>query len=377
MLLPRLSKENKAFTIKHYHHKPMINLVKNESGIALFLVLWVLTLLTVITGEFCYVMRTEAKVTLNFKEKTQAYYIARAGLSRGITEMIKSEALPHIEKSPDENKDEQLEIKWRFNTDIPAVSFAQGSYKVKIANEGGKININKADKRLLRMMLITFEIGDREKDVIVDSIIDWRDKNHFHALNGAEDDYYLALPEPYECKDGDFTTIEELLLVRGVTPEIFYGGLNDMVTVYKGYRAKIRRGRGRKHFNYNQININAAPPRMLRSLPLMTDDLVDAIVDYRKEQDFKSLTDLLAIVGADVYTQALQYLTLKKSYYFTVKSEGRLENSNIKEGLQAVVIIDKKLNKGYRIVQVVEGMEKYPILNEQHPDKEQRTAQKV
>lgn len=349
----------------------MINPIKNESGIALFLVLWVLTLLTVIAGEFCYVMRTEAKVTLNFKEKTQAYYIARAGLSRGITEMIKSEVLTYKEKPLDiESEIDEQEVRWRFNTDIPAVPFTQGSYKVKIDNEGGKVNINKAGKRLLRMMLNTFEIGDREKDVIVDSIIDWRDKDHFHALNGAEDDYYLALPESYECKDGDFTTVEELLLVRGVTPEIFYGGLNEMVTVYQGYRSKTRRGRGRKRFDYNKININAAPPKMLRSLPLMTDDLVDAIVDYRKEEDFKSLTDLLAIVGAEVYTHAQQYLTLKKSSYFTIKSEGELENSNIKEGLYALVIIDKKLKEGYRIVQIVEGAEQYPTLNDQYPEKE-------
>lgn len=349
----------------------MINPIKNESGIALFLVLWVLTLLTVIAGEFCYVMRTEAKITLNFKEKTQAYYIAKAGLSRGITEMIKSEVITYKEKPQDiESEIDEQEVRWRFNTDIPKFSFAQGSYKVNIDNEGGKVNLNKANKRLLRMMLNTFEIGEHEKDVIADSIIDWRDKNTFHGLNGAEDDYYLALPEPHECKDGDFTTIKELLLVRGVTPEIFYGGLNEMVTVYQGYRSKIRRGRGRKGFNYNKININAAPPRILRSLPQMTDDLVDAIVNYRKEEDFKSLTDLLAIVGADVYTQALQYLTLKKSYYFIIKSEGRLEDGNIKEGLQALVIIDKKLKEGYRIVRIVEGAEQYPVFYDQFTEKE-------
>ena len=63
--------------------------------------------------------------------------------------------------------------------------------------------------------------------------MDWRDKDNLHRLNGAEDDYYLSLPQPYKCKNGDFTSIEELLLVRGVTPEIFYGGLKDMVAVYQ------------------------------------------------------------------------------------------------------------------------------------------------
>ena len=57
---------------------------------ALFLVLWVLTLLSVIVGEFCYTMRTEINITRNFKEGTESYYISVAGLNRTIAELLKS-----------------------------------------------------------------------------------------------------------------------------------------------------------------------------------------------------------------------------------------------------------------------------------------------
>ena len=57
---------------------------RNEKGIALFLVLWVLTLLSVIAGEFCFAMRTEVNMTRNFKGQTEAYYIALAGMNRAI-----------------------------------------------------------------------------------------------------------------------------------------------------------------------------------------------------------------------------------------------------------------------------------------------------
>ena len=53
--------------------------------------------------------------------------------------------------------------------------------------------------------------------------MDWRDPDDFYRLNGAENDYYHSLSEPYECKNGDLDTIEELLLVRGVTTELYYG----------------------------------------------------------------------------------------------------------------------------------------------------------
>ena len=63
-----------------------------------------------------------------------------------------------------------------------------------------------------------------DRDTVIDSILDWRDSNRDHRLNGAEEDYYRGLDPPYSCKDGPFDVVEELLLVRGVTPELFAGG---------------------------------------------------------------------------------------------------------------------------------------------------------
>ena len=56
-----------------------------------------------------------------------------------------------------------------------------------------------------------------ERDVIVDSIQDWRDPNEEHRLNGAESDYYLGLPVPYRSKNADFDSCRRVLQVKGVT----------------------------------------------------------------------------------------------------------------------------------------------------------------
>ena len=332
-------------------------LLKSENGIALFLVLWILTLLSVIVGEFCHAMRTEVNITRNFKEETQSYYIAMAGVNRAIVELIKNEIIPHKAEYPDSEEEEE-EIRWRVNTDIPAIHFGDGQFEVKIGNESGKVNINRADERLLRMMLNGFDLEDSDKDVIVDSILDWRDKNSLHRLNGAEDEYYLSLSEPYECKDDDFDCVEELLLVRGVTAEIFYGGLRDMVTVYPSEDSKnSRAGRNTKRFDFNKININAASSLMLRSLPQMTEDLVQDIVEYRKEDDFRSLTELLPIVGHDIYKSIVPYLTLQTRPYFTIESAGTVEGGQTYQGIHALVEIDTRLKKRYRVIQWVDGLE--------------------
>jgi len=335
----------------------MKRILKSERGIALFLVLWVMALLTVIAGEFCYAMRTEVNITRNFKEETQTYYIAVSGLSLAIGELVVNEFVPRQVKAP-AGGEEPEDIRWRINTDIPAIPFGDGQFKVERENESGKVNLNRAGESLLKMMLNNFEIEDTDKNIIVDSIMDWRDKDNLRRVNGAENDYYLSLPEPYKCKNDDFTSIEELLLVRGVTPEIFYGGLKDMVAVYQDKETGTERDNLRRAgFDFNRININAASPRMLRALPRMTEDMVQAIMKYREKKDFRSLSDLSLIVGSEVYAAISPYITLSLSPYYTIKSVGMVKESQTRQGVQAVVKIDRTLQKGYEVIQWIDGLE--------------------
>ena len=342
----------------------MKHVLKNEHGIALFIVLWVMALLTVIAGEFCYAIRTEANITRNFKEETQTYYIAVSGLYWAIEKLVVNEFVPQ-KVNVAVVEEEQEDVRLRINTDIPPVPFRDGEFKLECENESGKVNLNKADNVLFKIMLSRFEIADADRNIIIDSIMDWRDKDNFQRANGAEDQYYLSLSKPYKCKNGDFTSIGELLLVRGITPAIFYGGLKDLVTVYQGQDTGSERnqpvflGMKKAGSDFNKININAASPQMLRALPRMTDDVVQEIVNYRKSRDFRSLLDLQPVVGPDVYAAIWPYITFNLSPYYTIKSGGMLKDSRTRQGVQAVVKIDKKLTKGYEVIQWIDGLE-YP-----------------
>ena len=99
---------------------------ESERGIALVLVLWVMALLTVIAGEFCHAVRTEVNVTRNFKEETQTHYIAMSGLFLAVQELVVNEYLPRPVSAPG-NVDAPEDVRWRINTDIPAVPFGDGS----------------------------------------------------------------------------------------------------------------------------------------------------------------------------------------------------------------------------------------------------------
>lgn len=334
------------------------DLSRDERGIALFIVLWVLVLLSVIAGEFSHAMRTAVNITRNFKEETEAYYIARAGANVALTKLIRQETRPTRRVSVENPEANETSGDWRVNTEIPAVPFGVGSFQVRLENESGKININGADAPLLRMMLDPFDLKDAEKDVIVDSILDWRDPDSFHRVNGAEDDYYRTLTEPYEARDGRFLSIAELLLVRGVTPKIFYGGLEDMVTVHSGKSGgslnQIFGGGGKGGGNLNRINVNAASPLLLDALPGIGEDQIQAIRDFRADRDFGSTNDLLAILGADVHAAIAPYVTVENTSFYTIRSTGMIRESAATSEVKVLVEIDPGLEKKYRIVQWTE-----------------------
>ncbi len=324
-----------------------------NNGVALIIVLWVLSFLSTIAGEFCFTMRTEINMTRNIKEEAQAYYIALAGIHRAIAGLTAEGLLDG--KMERVNEAETIASPaWRANVEMPPIVFGEGRYKVWIRNEGGVVNLNKADRLLLRTLMSTFDLNDHEKDVIVDSILDWRDKDHLHRVNGAEDSYYLSLPEPYDCKDNAFESIHELLYVRGMRPDIFYGGLKDLVTVYPQQTKEEKPGlleRRKESFNFNRVNVNSAPFRLLRSLPEMTEDLCSQLVEYRREGDFESYLELIEIVGTEVFQAIRPYITLNILPFFTVEAVGMIQGSDTQRGLSAVVKIRSQPTKGFRIVQ--------------------------
>ena len=197
--------------------------LRSEKGIALIIVLWVLAFLMFLVIEFAYTMRIETSAVRNFKDEAKARHLALAGINMAIAEISGKHDIVYIDGAGEvvfgkkENQImEAVESEREREVDGGLISY-------RLEGEAAKLNINAATREMLIRLLKATGVEMLERDIIADSILDWRDKNKMFHLNGAEDDYYGSLPEPYGAKDGDFDTIEELLLVRGVTPEIFYG----------------------------------------------------------------------------------------------------------------------------------------------------------
>lgn len=132
--------------------------------------------------------------------------------------------------------------------------------------------------------------GVRDEDARLDimaAVADWEDEDSLLHLNGAEADYYASLPVPYACKNAPIEHIEELLLVRGVTPEIFYGtderpGLRHFLSV-EGESALL--------------DINTASPLALQIAASLTPAEIDAIVALRRENPLMTMAEVYEEVG--------------------------------------------------------------------------------
>lgn len=109
---------------------------------------------------------------------------------------------------------------------LPAVNTEDGSVRFGLENESGKLNLNalvaldKASENAGRKLLMSLPEMTEE---IADAILDWLDADDEPRESGAEAEYYSTLDPPYVPKNGPLATIEELLLVRGVTPQLLFG----------------------------------------------------------------------------------------------------------------------------------------------------------
>ncbi|MEW6416513.1 MAG: hypothetical protein AB1480_00110 [Nitrospirota bacterium] len=276
---------------------------QSQDGIALLMVLWVLTLLMVIVLSFSFMARTETHSTLSFKEGTEKKFLAEAGIERGITELFyrnvyKNQTLVM----------EGTEV-WRTDGTVYSSQLGDGYYTIRITDESGKVDINTVSDVVLKNLLINTGVQEEEVDIIVDSIMDWKDPDDLHRLHGAESDYYMSLPNPYKAKDANFDTLEELLLVKGMTSEILFGsasggekrGIINFLTINSGT---------------NKININAAPKEVLIAIPGITPEIADGIISFRQDKEITNTQE----VG--ISQESIPYISTAGSSTFTIEAAG-------------------------------------------------------
>jgi len=294
--------------------------VRNEKGIALILVVLIVSVIVAITLELNLASRLQVYEAANIRDGIKLEYIAKSGVYIGRSAI----------KEDDAAVDSFLED-WAQARELSVQSaslFEGGFFELEIVDESGKIPVNALvdgnnfndEMRELFVRFLSlpdFGLSEEEANDIVDAVKDWIDGDDEITGFGAENNYYKGLDEPYPCKNAPLDCIEELLLVKGMSRELFYGagdrsGIASYVTVY---------GNGK-------ININTAPLPILKVLAGgITDEMAADMESYRKNED-NDLSDSLwykDIAGmADIDID--QELIAIKSSVFEIRSTGRTGN---------------------------------------------------
>ena len=228
--------------------------LSSDRGVALMMVLWVLVLLSIISMNFLLSTRWSSASVRNFKEETEAYYLALSGFQEALN-YIASDKDPGIDFLDNENNF------WTDNEAQPITGkrvVDDAEVEIRISDESGKVNINFANEDRLIKLLAYGGVSKEDITVIVDSLLDWRDPDKEHHLSGAEDEYYEGLDDSYKAKNGLFSIPEELMLVKGMKPEYLTGAhegghsLLQLITT----------------FGTNKININTVSKEVMEVLGL-------------------------------------------------------------------------------------------------------------
>lgn len=327
-------------------------LTGNKNGMVLIFILWVIVILGVVAGEFCHSMRNEVRTAGFLKDETKAYYIAYSGIHKALFYLFNTKKKTDTDNDPEAKPD----IQWRVNVEIPPQPIGDGMFNVWIGNESGKVNLNYAERDLLKLLVIHFGVEDLDANVIADSILDWRDKDSLHRLDGAENNYYKSLPEPYSCKDGDFTSVNELLFVRGITRELFFGGLNELVSV-----SILDKKSNQKYGKRELININAASPELLSIFPTMTPEAIEKIIQYRQVSDISGWSKLIDTVGPEVADGMKKYIDYRNNRFYTMDSTGWTQEHSTTQKIRIMVedLPRTSKTKGYKITQWIDSTPDY------------------
>lgn len=288
-----------------------MKIATNNRGIALMITISIIALLVTVALALNRNARATAATAAATRNSITLSNMATSGIHIAMAVLIKDKT---------ESKTDSIQEDWadpeKLSEMLQGFPFKAGSLTIKISDELSRIQVNAIvefpdlkkgnDQQMFLwdrfLTLFTLEdeyLEEIEPGNIVASLKDWIDAGDDDAitgLNGAESDYYESLDSPYSCRNGPIPHADELMLIKGITPELFYGneertGISQYVTT----EGMTRAGKDRFAF-IGKININTAEiPVLSALLPLKHAGLAQLIHDYRVEKSesvyFHDLTD--------------------------------------------------------------------------------------
>jgi general secretion pathway protein K len=280
-----------------------IRSMRNRRGVALLITLSVTTVLVAAALEYNRRARYAVISSAAARDHLTMSEMASAGVHVAMAILAKDKADNDTDTPMDSWADPQI-----IDEVLKEFPFEDGRVSLVITDETAKIQVNalvnypdssqfnEAQRTLWERFLqyyaerkeLKLDLrDDSEPAAIINSLKDWLDSGDNDAitgLSGAESSYYQDRKPPYPARNAPIVDLNDLLLVKGVTPELFYGtaqipGISHYLTVYG-----MQPGEGTGISFPGRINVaTAEPPVLFALIPAENKDLVEMIDELRRD----------------------------------------------------------------------------------------------
>ncbi|MBL4821482.1 MAG: general secretion pathway protein GspK [Gammaproteobacteria bacterium] len=259
-----------------------------QRGSVIIVVLWTSVLLTVLVTAMASKVRLSAKTAFHNQEAVAQWASVTAAVNQAQMELMLERMPRPVGETLAETDEGEIRIPaYRFNGQPLELSYpAAENMVVRIYDHAGKINLNRIPRRnmqrIIEKRLGGLDADPREVQDLLAAWIDWTDLNDLVSLNGAEQEYYQSLDQPYSPRNNpELESVDEILHIRGFA-ELFEGiNLDAAFTIYGNNRS---------------VNMNLATREAMRLLPGLDDELIENIIAYRELEDINNRGELAEIV---------------------------------------------------------------------------------
>ena len=311
------------------------------AGSALIVVVWVISLLAILISSFAFDAHLEARLTSYYRKRSQASYLARSGVELARLMVARSSVIdPRTETVIPDGDPWYSQARQLAGANHMMIErqYGSGEVHVEIKSELARRNVNLLiEEEHWEPVLEVADVPEEYWPALIESFLDWIDKDDETRNDGAEsDDYYETLSPPYRARNGNLFTVDELLLIKNFTPAIVYGGVldpdSDEPIIISGMADLLTT------YGDAKVDVNSASDRVLMTLPDPDGRADEVVAEVRGELAgtgfaddsvdtfFQSDADLFARVPSLNVPERRQFATAKASSIYRITSRGVVGN---------------------------------------------------
>ena len=298
-------------------------------GGALLAVLWLSAALAAIAFSLATTVRGEAERTSTAVDSLRSYYLATGAIERAIVRKV----------WPTPTEPGADDVNYRPGVPMRFV-FPSGEAVVDFVPETAKLNVNLAPVNELATLLLASGVEPGRAEAIAQAIVETRSPGQ-----GGFDPLSMTQNPSFRTRRASLEEIEELLYVRGVTPDLFYGtydrhpetgrlvaraGLVDCLSV----------------FGSGAVDVNYAPPAVMTAVGVPP-AVAAMIVERRRMRPItkaEELAELAPLVGP-----AFSRLRIGGNSIFTLRATAslRLADGQLSDVRRSAAAMLKIMPPGY------------------------------